>query len=56
MASLQLLAKEQNKTVTDVMEPFKDVLVDMIPPMKHQLKHLAAVAQIGLMDGGFFYS
>ncbi|XP_076255473.1 transcription-associated protein 1-like [Rhynchophorus ferrugineus] len=54
MASLELLAKEQNITVTNVMEPFKDVLADMIPPMKHQLKHLAAVAQIGLMDGNTF--
>ncbi|KAF7269505.1 transcription-associated protein Nipped-A isoform X2 [Rhynchophorus ferrugineus] len=54
MASLRLLAKEQNKTVTEVMEPFKEVLADMVPPVKHQLKHQPAIAQMGLMDGNMF--
>ncbi|KAJ8954217.1 hypothetical protein NQ318_005812 [Aromia moschata] len=54
MASLRLLAEKQNKTVTAVMEPFKDVLVDMVPPKKHLLKHQPAIAQMGLMDGNTF--
>lgn len=51
MASLRLLAKEQNKTVTEVMEPFKGVLADMVPPKNHLLMHQPAIAQMGLMDG-----
>ncbi|KAG5864322.1 hypothetical protein JTB14_004435 [Gonioctena quinquepunctata] len=54
MASLRLLAEKQNKTVTAVMEPFKDVLADMVPPKKHLLKHQPAIAQMGLMDGNMF--
>ncbi|XP_072379030.1 transcription-associated protein 1 [Diabrotica undecimpunctata] len=54
MASLRLLAKKQNKTVTAVMEPFKDVLADMVPPKKHLLKHQPAIAQMALMDGNTF--
>ncbi|XP_023247442.1 transformation/transcription domain-associated protein [Copidosoma floridanum] len=54
MASLRLLAEIQNKSVTEVMEPHKDVLADMIPPKKHLLRHQPANAQIGLMDGNTF--
>lgn len=54
MASLRLLAEKQNKTITAVMEPFKDVLADMVPPTKHLLKHQPAIAQMGLMDGNMF--
>ncbi|XP_033222256.1 transformation/transcription domain-associated protein [Belonocnema kinseyi] len=54
MSSLRLLAEIQNKTVTAVMEPHKEVLVDMIPPKKHLLRHQPANAQIGLMDGNTF--
>lgn len=54
MASLRLLAEKQKKTVTAVMEPFKDVLADMVPPKNHLLKHQPAVAQMGLMDGNTF--
>lgn len=54
MASLRLLAEIQNKTVTEVMEPHKEVLADMIPPKKHLLRHQPANAQIGLMDGNTF--
>lgn len=54
MASLRLLAEKQDKTVTAVMEPFKDVLADMVPPKKHLLKHQPAIAQMGLMDGNTF--
>ena len=54
MSSLRLLAEIQNKTVTAVMEPHKEVLADMIPPKKHLLRHQPANAQIGLMDGNTF--
>lgn len=54
MASLRQLAEIQNKTVTEVMEPHKEVLADMIPPRKHLLRHQPANAQIGLMDGTTF--
>jgi hypothetical protein len=49
MTSLGLLAKTTGKTVTEIMEPHKDVLVDMIPPKKHLLRHQPLNAQIGLM-------
>lgn len=54
MASLRLLAEKQNKTVTEVMKPFKEILEDMVPPKKHLLKHQPAIAQMGLMDGNMF--
>ncbi|XP_045469394.1 transcription-associated protein 1 isoform X2 [Harmonia axyridis] len=54
MRSLRLLAEKQNKSVTEVMEPFKDVLADMVPPKKHLLRHQPAIAQMGLMDGNYF--
>ncbi|XP_066597811.1 transformation/transcription domain-associated protein isoform X1 [Prorops nasuta] len=54
MSSLRLLAEIQNKSVTEVMEPHKDVLADMIPPKKHLLRHQPANAQIGLIDGNTF--
>lgn len=54
MASLRLLAEKQNKSVTAIMEPFREVLADMVPPKKHLLKHQPAVAQMGLMDGNMF--
>ncbi|XP_071454988.1 transformation/transcription domain-associated protein [Hetaerina americana] len=54
MHSLEVIAKIQNRSVTDVMEPHKDVLADMIPPKKHLLRHQPANAQIGLMDGNTF--
>lgn len=54
MASLRLIAELQSKTVTEVMNPHREVLVDMIPPKKHLLRHQPASAQIGLMDGNTF--
>lgn len=54
MQSLRLLAEKQNETVTAIMEPFKEVLVEMVPPIKYLLKHQPAIAQIGLMDGNTF--
>ena len=49
MNSLQVLANTMGKTVTEIMEPHKDVLQDMVPPKKHLLRHQPANAQIGLM-------
>ncbi|CAB4061236.1 TRRAP [Lepeophtheirus salmonis] len=54
MSSLQLLSKIQTKPITEIMEPHKDVLSDMIPPKKHLLRHQPVNAQIGLMDGNTF--
>ncbi|KAG8225079.1 hypothetical protein J437_LFUL000058 [Ladona fulva] len=54
MHSLEVIAKIQGRSVTEVMEPHKDVLADMIPPRKHLLRHQPANAQIGLMDGNTF--
>ncbi|XP_055697058.1 transcription-associated protein 1 isoform X2 [Phlebotomus papatasi] len=54
MSSLKLIAELQGKTVTDIMEPHREVLVDMIPPKKHLLRHQPTSAQIGLMDGNTF--
>lgn len=54
MHALRLIAEKQNKTVTAVMEPFREVLVEMVPPKKHLLKHQPAIAQMGLMDGNMF--
>ncbi|KAJ1522938.1 hypothetical protein ONE63_002077 [Megalurothrips usitatus] len=54
MILLKILAEAQGKTVVEVMEPHKDVLADMIPPKKHLLRHQAANAQVGLMEGNTF--
>ncbi|CAG2186713.1 TRRAP [Mytilus edulis] len=54
MHSLEILAKTTKKSITEIMEPHKDVLQDMIPPKKHLLRHQPANAQIGLMDGNTF--
>lgn len=54
MHALRLLAEKQNCTITKLMEPFREVLADMVPPKKHILKHQPAIAQMGLMDGSMF--
>ena len=54
MNSLQVLAKTMSKSITEIMEPHKDVLQDMIPPKKHLLRHQPLNAQIGLMEGNTF--
>ncbi|XP_014255602.1 transformation/transcription domain-associated protein [Cimex lectularius] len=55
MHLLRVFAEAQNKTVVQVMEPHKVVLADMIPPPKnHLLRHQAANAQIGIMEGNTF--
>ncbi|XP_041366452.1 transformation/transcription domain-associated protein-like [Gigantopelta aegis] len=54
MNSLDVLSKTTGKTITEIMEPHKDVLQDMIPPKKHLLRHQPLNAQIGLMEGNMF--
>lgn len=54
MSSLRLIAELQNKTVTAVMDPHRNALVDHIPPKKHLLRHQSASAQIGLIEGNTF--
>ncbi|XP_027217728.2 transformation/transcription domain-associated protein isoform X2 [Penaeus vannamei] len=54
MQSLHVLAKLSGRGVTEVMQPHKDVLADMIPPKKHPLRQQPANVQIGLMDGNTF--
>lgn len=54
MASIRLIANLQNKTITEVMDPHREVLADIIPPRRHLLRHQPACAQIGLMDGNTF--
>ena len=52
--SLELLAKISNKSITEIMEPHREILADMIPPKKHLLKHQPVSTQIALMDGNTF--
>ncbi|XP_013100353.2 transcription-associated protein 1 [Stomoxys calcitrans] len=54
MASLKYIAQLQNRTVSEVMDPHKEVLADIIPPKKHLLRHQPVNAQIGLMEGNTF--
>ncbi|XP_044571244.1 transcription-associated protein 1 isoform X4 [Drosophila ananassae] len=54
MILLNHIGTIQSKTVSEVMDPHKDVLADIIPPKKHLLRHQPANAQIGLMDGNTF--
>ncbi|XP_038044323.1 transformation/transcription domain-associated protein-like isoform X2 [Patiria miniata] len=54
MDSLRSLAEITGKKVTDIMEPHREVLADMIPPKKHLLRHQPANAQRGLMESNTF--
>ena len=49
MKSLRVLAETMGKSITDIMEPHRDVLQDMIPPKKHLLRYQPANVQIGIM-------
>ncbi len=51
---LRLLAEVTHKSVSEIMEPHKEILADMIPPRKHLLKHQPVSTQIALMDGNTF--
>jgi len=46
---LKVLSDVMSTSITDIMEPHKDVLNEMIPPKKHLLRYQPANAQIGLM-------
>ena len=51
---LRVLAELTDLTVTDVMASHEDVLVDMIPPKEHLLRHQPVNAQIGLFKWNTF--
>ena len=52
--SLELLSDLTHHSVTEIMEPHREILADMIPPKKHLLKHQPVSTQIALMDGNTF--
>ncbi|XP_033220023.1 transformation/transcription domain-associated protein-like [Belonocnema kinseyi] len=54
IALLGLLAEIRGETLISVMEPHKDILADMIPPIKHRLVDQPVNTQIGLMEGNTF--
>ncbi|CAL8129543.1 unnamed protein product [Orchesella dallaii] len=54
MRGLELLAELQGKTVSAVVEPHREVLVDMIPPRKHLIRHQSVQYQLGILDGNAF--
>jgi len=49
MHLLRVLSETMSRSITEIMEPHKDVLNEMIPPKKHLLRYQPANAQIGLM-------
>lgn len=54
IASLHILARVQNKTIAQIIEPHKEILADLVPPKKAMLKQYPVQSQIGLMDGNTF--
>ena len=54
ISSLRLLAEIRQITLMELIEPHKDILADVIPPMKHRLTHQPVNAQIGIIDGNTF--
>ncbi|XP_025424212.1 transformation/transcription domain-associated protein [Sipha flava] len=51
---LGVIASAQGITVTQVMEPHKEGLSEIIPLRKHLLRHQGFKAQIGMMEGNTF--
>jgi len=49
MHLLRVLSETTSRSITEIMQPHKDVLNEMIPPKKHLLRYQPANAQIGLM-------
>lgn len=49
-----MIASAQGITVTQVMEPHKEGLSEIIPLRKHLLRHQGFKAQIGMMEGNTF--
>lgn len=54
MRGLELLAQHQSRTVSSLIEPHREVLVDMIPPRKHLIRHQSVQYQLGILDGNAF--
>ncbi|GFR25610.1 hypothetical protein TNCT_594364 [Trichonephila clavata] len=54
MHSLKVIAEVGNKTITQIIEPHKDWLIDYVPLRKHVLRHQPVTCQIGLLDGNTF--
>lgn len=54
MHSLRVIAEVGNKSVTQIIEPHKDLLADYVPLRKHVLRHQPVLCQIGLLDGNTF--
>ena len=48
-SSFQLLSEVTGKSPGSIIEPHKELLIDMIPPRKHLLKHQPINTQIALM-------
>nr|XP_042899044.1 transformation/transcription domain-associated protein isoform X5 [Parasteatoda tepidariorum] len=54
MHSLKVIAEVRNTTITNIIEPHKELLVDYVPLRKHNLRHQPVLSQIGLLDGNTF--
>ncbi|XP_054724829.1 transformation/transcription domain-associated protein-like [Uloborus diversus] len=54
MHSLKVIAEVGNTTITQIIEPHKDLLADYVPLRKHILRHQPVLCQIGLLDGNTF--
>jgi len=56
MHLLRVLSETTSQSITEIMEPHKDILNEMIPPKKHLLRYQPANAQIGLMVCTLLYA
>lgn len=54
MRGLEQLAEAQGRSVSDLIVPHREVLVDMIPPRKHLIRHQSVQYQLGILDGNAF--
>lgn len=54
MHSLRVIAKVSKKSVTQIIEPHKDLLADYVPLRKHNIRHQPVYCQIGILDGNTF--
>ena len=46
--------KDESAGLSEVVQQFREVLQDTVPPRKHLLRHQPVNTQIGLMDGNTF--
>lgn len=49
--TLSVLSEATGKSITEIIEPHKDAIAEMVPPKKHLLRYQPPVAQIGIMVG-----